>query len=237
VALERAGIEERVDHRTLVAQRDEALELARDAHERGDEAVELQETVRAVALDRPPLPQLSLGAWQIKERGQEVAAVRVWHEVKDRAAEVARVAQELAGHVREWLDRTAERVLDRFQPELALDGGSNDRVQVPDLAARLREAWEGRPSRQEVREVVAPERGREAPEQDASQSLADRLREAARGIDPDTLADRAATLREGREAEERHLALEAEKVRARELEIEREEANIAERSRDAGWSI
>jgi|TARA_R100000935_G_scaffold9040_2_gene18658 hypothetical protein len=237
VALERAGIEERVDHRTLVAQRDEARELARDAHERGDEAVELRETVRAVALDRPPLPQLSLGAWQLKERGQEVAAVRVWHEVKDRAAEVARVAQELAGHVREWLDRTAERVLDRFQPELAVDGGSNDRVQAPDLAARLREAWETRQSRQEVRDVAAPERGREAPEQDASQSLADRLREAARGIDPDTLADRAATLREGREAEERHLALEAEKVRVRELEIEREAANIAERDSGIGWSI
>jgi len=228
VALERAGIEERVDHRTLVAQRDEARELARDAHERGDEAVELRETVRAVALDRPPLPQLSLGAWQLKERGQEVAAVRVWHEVKDRAAEVARVAQELAGHVREWLDR--------FQPELALDGGSNDRVQAPDLAARLREAWEARQSRQEVREVVASERSREAPEQDASQSLADRLREAARGIDPDALADRAATLRDGREAEERHLALEAEKVRVRELEIEREAANIAERDSGIGWS-
>jgi hypothetical protein len=236
VALERAGIEERVDHRTLVAQRDEALELAHAARERGDEAVELRETVRAVALDRPPLPQLSLGAWQIKERGQEVAAVRVWHEVKDRAAEVARVAQELAGHVREWLDRTAERVLDRFQPELALDGGSNDRVQAPDLAARLREAWEARQSRQEVRDVAVPERGREAPEQDASQSLADRLREAARGIDPDVLADRAATLRDGREAEERHLALEAEKVRVRELEIEREAASIAERDSGIGWS-
>jgi hypothetical protein len=53
-------------------------------------------------------------------------------------------------------------------------------------------SWEARQSRQEVREVVASERSREAPEQDASQSLADRLREAARGIDPDALADRAA---------------------------------------------
>jgi ATP-dependent exoDNAse (exonuclease V) alpha subunit len=233
-ALERSGIAERIDHRTLEAQRVEALELAAAARERGDEAVELQETVRAVALDRPPLPQLSLGAWQLKERGQEVAAVRVWHEVKDRAVEVARVAQELAGHVQEWLERVAQRALDRFQPELALDGGSNDRVQAPDLAARLREAWEARQSRQEVREVVAPERSREVPEQDASQSLADRLREAARGIDPDALADRAAALRDGREAEERHLALEAEKVRARELEIERVK-ELEERSlRDSG---
>ena len=238
-ALERSGIAERIDHRTLEAQRVEALELAAAARERGDEALELQETVRAVALDRPPLPQLSLGAWQLKERGQDVAAVRVWHEVKDRAAEVARVAQELAGHVQEWLERVAQRALDRFQPELALDGGSNDRVQAPDLAARLREAWEGRQSRQEVRDVAAPDLGREAPEQDASQSLADRLREAARAIDPDTFADRAAALRDGREAEERHLALEVDKMRAKELETELELKlnNSISHDKDIGWEI
>ena len=38
--------------------------------------------VRAVELDRAPLPQLSLGAWQLKERGIEVAAVQLWREVK-----------------------------------------------------------------------------------------------------------------------------------------------------------
>ena len=103
-----------MDHRTLVAQRDEALELATAARERGDEGAELHETVRAMSLDRPPLPQLSLGAWQLKERGIEVAAVRVWHEVKDRAAEVTRMAQELTGQVRDWLDRAAERVMDRL---------------------------------------------------------------------------------------------------------------------------
>ena len=51
----------------LEAQRDEALELAAEAHERGDEAEELRETVRAVSLDREPLPQLSAGAWQLSE--------------------------------------------------------------------------------------------------------------------------------------------------------------------------
>ena len=35
----------------------------------------------------------------------------------------------------------------------------------------------------------------------SSQDLAARLREAAAGIDPDALADRAAALREGREAD------------------------------------
>lgn len=115
-ALERAGHELRVDHRTLEAQRAEALELAAEARDRGDEAAELAQTVRAVGLDREPLPQLSLGAWQLKERGIEVAAVRVWHEVRERAVEVGRVAQELAGHARDWLGRVAERALEVMEP-------------------------------------------------------------------------------------------------------------------------
>ena len=115
-ALERAGHALRVDHRTLEAQRAEALELAAEAHERGDEAVELAQTVRAVSLNREPLPQLSLGAWQLKERGIEVAAVQVWHEVRERALEVGRVAQELAGHARDWLGRLAERALETLEP-------------------------------------------------------------------------------------------------------------------------
>ena len=59
--------------------------------------------MRAVSLDRPPLPQLSPGAWQMKERGIEVGRVGAWHEAKARAAEVATVARELAGQVRDWL--------------------------------------------------------------------------------------------------------------------------------------
>ena len=116
LALERSGHEMRIDHRTLEAQRVEALELAAEARERGDEAAELAQTVRAVELDREPLPQLSLGAWQLKERGIEVAAVRIWHEVKERAVEVGRVAQELAGQARDWLGRVAERALEALEP-------------------------------------------------------------------------------------------------------------------------
>lgn len=116
LALERSGLEVRIDHRTLVAQRDEALELAVAARERGDEAAELAQTVRAMELNREPLPQLSLGAWQLKERGIEVAAVRVWHEVRERAVEVGRVAHELAGHARDWLGRVAERTLEALEP-------------------------------------------------------------------------------------------------------------------------
>lgn len=235
-ALERAGIEDRVDHRTLVAQRDEALELASAARERGDEGAELHETVRAMSLDRPPLPQLSLGAWQLKERGIEVAAVRVWHEVKDRAAEVRQVVQELTGQVRDWLDRAAERVMDRLgsgQSELALAGGRDGREEEPDLATRLRDAWEARQGREKEQGVDAPER--DAPQ--SSQDLAARLREAAAGIDPDALADRAAALREGREAEERQTAQEAAREQERVKELERQQEIERETHRDRGYGI
>ncbi len=238
-ALERAGIEDRVDHRTLVAQRDEALELASAARERGDEGAELHETVRAMSLDRSPLPQLSLGAWQLKERGIEVAAVRVWHEVKDRAAEVRQVVQELTGQVRDWLDRAAERVMDRLgsgQSELALAGGRDGREEEPDLATRLRDAWEARQGREKEQHVDAPERGAPQSSQDP-QDLAARLREAAEGVDREGLADRAAALRDGREAEERAVAQEAAREQERVKELERQQEIERDAHRDRGHGI
>jgi ATP-dependent exoDNAse (exonuclease V) alpha subunit len=230
VALERAGIEDRVDHRTLEAQRDEALELARAARERGDEGAELVQTVRAVELDRPPLPQLSPGAWQMKERGIEVGRVGAWYEAKARAAEVMEVARELAGHVRDWLDRAADRVLDRLGPEqseLALAGGREGRDQESDLATRLREAWEARKEGREQQEAETSER--ETPD-----DLASRLRAAAAGIDRDALSERVSTLREGREADEQHIAKEQEAERQRTKELEQEQEREVHARRDRG---
>jgi hypothetical protein len=238
-ALERAGIEDRVDHRTLVAQRDEALELASAARACGNEGAELHETVRAMSLDRTPLPQLSLGAWQLKERGVEVAAVRVWREVKAQAVEVTRMAQELAGQVRDWLDRAAERVMDRLEParfagsgqsELALAGGRDGREEEPDFAVQLKASWEAYQSQDKGQETATPER-------ETSQEFAARLREAAAGIDPDALADRAAVLREGREAEERHQAQEIAREQERVKELERQQEIERDAHRDRGPGI
>ena len=225
LALELAGHAERIDHRTLEAQRIEALELAHVAQEQGHEAEALEHTVRAVALDRPPLPQLSAGAWQLTERGQEVAAVRVWHEVKAHAAEVARVAQELAGHVRTWLERAADHVLDRLQPPeagLAYEGGGHDRDRPQDLAARMREAWALRDQRSDIGDQRSAISEKTSDKSTAPQSLADRLRAGSKALDHDEIAARLAAIRQGREVEERDIAQGLERLHAKELEQEHE---------------
>ncbi|WP_341485336.1 MobQ family relaxase [Thioclava sp. GXIMD4215] len=193
LALERAGIEERIDHRTLEVQRDEALELAAEARERGDEAEELRETVRAVSLDREPLPQLSAGAWQMKERGHEVGAVRAWHEVKAQAAEVARIAQELAGHVRSWLgrDQGADRAL-RLREALSgrkerEDAPEAEHGPAPNFTQRLRAALSGI-DRQAFSERMAEYRQEQKAE--AQRTRKDHQRETDRERDNDRSATR-----------------------------------------------
>ena len=238
-ALERCGLDERIDHRTLEAQRIEAQERATAAHDRGDEAEALRQTVRAVELDREPLPQLSAGAWQMKERGIEVAAVRVWREVKAQAVEVARVAEVLAGQVRDWIGRAVDR-LGPLTQEGATQGlayaGAADRdagrERGQDLAARLREAWEARQSRSASDAVAAPG---QTPEPESARSLAERLRAAAQGIDRGALAERAAELQQGREAEERQRVQEAERLKEQERQREQErEARHRDRGMDHG---
>lgn len=65
--------------------------------------------------------RISAGAWQMKERGIEVAAVQVWREVKAQAAEVV---EALAGQVRDWIGRA----VDRLGPEQGLAyAGAADR--------------------------------------------------------------------------------------------------------------
>ena len=220
-ALEWAHIDESVDHRTLVVQRDEALKAAEWARVYGKDAEELHQTVLAMSLDRKPLPQLSPGAWQLKARGIEVAAVRVWHEIKAQAVEVQRITADLTAQVREWLGwEPVERVTDRLVPaqsEVALAGGRDDREQAPDLVQRLRDAWQAHQSRQKPQTDDAPEQPREAP-----QDFAARMRQAAAGIDRDAFAHRAEAYRDTREAEKRDIAQEVEREHELVLEMERE---------------
>ena len=123
------------------------------------------------------------------------------------------------------------------QSELALAGGRDrdpDRSDRREFAARMREAWEAHQGRDKERHVDGPDRERET-----SQEFAARLREAAAGVDPDALADRAAALRDGREAEERQAELDAvqERELEREKEIEKERDSIADRDRGLGHGL
>ncbi|MFC3632076.1 MobQ family relaxase [Paracoccus angustae] len=224
-ALERCGHEVRIDHRTLEAQREEALERSVQARERGDEAEALREMVRAVELDRAPLPQLSPGAWQLKERGIEVAAVQLWREVKAQALEVARVAERLSVQVREWLGRTMERLAPGHELAHAEGGQRREQREPPgqgldqsaaqELAARLRAAYEVQQERNE------PDLS-EGRQPISAKSLAERLREAAQSINPAVAAERAASLQQERLAEERQRGLDAEHVKEQERVRERE---------------
>jgi len=166
-ALERHGVYERVDHRTLEAQREEALELETQARAHGDERLALEQSVRALALDRAPLPQLSAGAWQMKERGEEVESVHEWRRVKLAAHEIKGAALELAGQVRDWVEQGVTHV----------------------------------------------------------KSLAERVREAAQGIDLSGYGARATEVVQGFRSEERvdvQEQQEAEKLRQKQIEKERE---------------
>ena len=236
-ALERCGHDERIDHRTLEAQRIEASARATAAHDRGDEAEALRQTVRAVELDRDPLPQLSAGAWQMKERGIEVAAVRVWREVKAQAAEVARVAEVLAGQVRDWIGRA----VDRLGP-LTQGGGAGS-----GLCRRCGSGWPGggrtwprgcarlgKPARAAPRPIPWPHLDK-ARNRNPLAVWPSGYGEAAQEIDRGTLAEAAARLQESREAEERQRVQEAERLKEQERQQERlREREARDHDRDSG---
>jgi len=173
-ALERYGVGELVDHRTLEVQRNEALDLASAARAQGDERMEMVQTLRALELSREPLPQLSPGAWYLKERGDDVESVVEWRRVRLAALEIKGAALELAGHVRDWLEQGVTHV----------------------------------------------------------KGLAERVREAAAGMDFSSYAERAHELAQGFRSDERVEAEEAEKARQKQNEQERERLDY-----DRGFSL
>ena len=152
--------------------------------------------------------------------------------MKAQAAEVARVAEVLAGQVRDWIGRA----VDRLGP-LTQEGGAGS-----GLCRRCGSGWPGGGrtwprgcARQEARQsrtasdtVAAPG---QSPEPESARSLAERLREAAQEIDRGTLAEAAARLQESREAEERQRVQEAERLKEQERQQERE---ARDHDRDSG---
>ena len=162
-----------------------------------------------------------------------ISGLTFWNSYQDRrdaraekAVEAARVAEVLAGQVRDWIGRAVDR-LGPQAPGLAYSGGADrdaGRDGRQDLAARMRAAWEARQTRTEA--ALG-----QTPEPESARSLAERLREATQGIDRGTLAGAAARLQEGREAEERQRVQEAERLKQQERQREQERE---ERHRDKG---
>ena len=155
--LERCSVYERVDHRTLEAQRAEALERASVAEHNGDERVRVAEMTRAVELDRPPLPDVGARGWSMMRRGIATPASDRWQEVREIGLQVREVAREFRTQARDWLERTLDRVQERGAalgltraPETALERlqaarASRGAVDTPSSALeRLQAARAGR---------------------------------------------------------------------------------------------
>jgi predicted sugar kinase len=106
-AMERAGIEARIDHRTLEARRQEQERLAQEAADRGDELAAARHRRAAATLDRPPQPKrgrvLEHGgpraapaqaqAWERYER--DVQAREITRDAQDRAERRTRIYADL----------------------------------------------------------------------------------------------------------------------------------------------
>lgn len=73
-ALERAGSANRMDHRSLAAQREEAVALAKQAQEAGNEKVANEYLAKAIELNRPALTRIDRKSWHTK-RAKTLRAV------------------------------------------------------------------------------------------------------------------------------------------------------------------
>jgi hypothetical protein len=211
--LERCDIHERVDHRTLVAQRADALSLAHDAKERGDESAQAEHMARAVELDRPALPGMSAGSWSMMRRGLTTPAAERWQEVKHIAAQAREIAAEFKDWARDWLDR----MVDGIQERTVADGPS----------MRQREPQVSQTPQSALERLQAAREGRAAA--DAPQTALERLQAARDGRTRDTGADvvrseeRAGHDLQQQEADhERALEQERQRVLEQERTAERE---------------
>ncbi|MEQ5053742.1 MobQ family relaxase [Klebsiella michiganensis] len=76
-ALERTGSANRIDHRSLTAQREEAITLAKEAQEAGREDIANEHLAKAIELDRPALTRIDRKSWHTKRAKNLRAAEQV----------------------------------------------------------------------------------------------------------------------------------------------------------------
>jgi hypothetical protein len=203
--LERCHVHERVDHRTLEAQREEALERAYAAERNGDARAHVAEMSRAVELDRPPLPDVGARGWSMMRRGIATPAADRWQEIRQIGIQVREIAQEFRSRAAEWL----ERAIGMHERTVAV--GASERNREPQSALeRLQAAREGRAAA------------------DAPQTALERLQAARDSRNRDTGAD---VLRNEERAGVELQQQDAEREQAVEKERQRvlEQKRVAER--------
>lgn len=208
--LERHDISERVDHRTLVAQRADALSLAHDARERGDAPAQAEHMARAVELDRPALPGMSAGSWSMMRRGLTTPAAERWQDVKQLAAQAREIAAEFKDWARDWLDRLVDGLHERTVAE-----GPSMRQREPQVSHTPQSALERLQAAREGRATT-----------DVPQTALERLQAARDGRDRDTGAD---VVRNEERAGDELQQQDAERERALEQERQLEKERAAER--------
>lgn len=145
-ALERTGIDERVDHRSLEARHTEQVQLREAALERGDEQAAREHEINAISFDREPLPHIGFKAWAMERRGIQTAIGATMREAKQRLDQVRDVVRDLRAGVAAALERSGvsqalERLrgvtAERDQLSAAKQGG------VAGAMERLRQAQRG----------------------------------------------------------------------------------------------
>lgn len=175
-ALDRAGHQERVDHRTLEAQRGDAERQAAEARAANDnERAEALE-VEAVVLDREPQPKIGHIAMALERQGQRTERGDLWRTV------MARNLARLHG----WLSLQRERVATVWElvrtvferghgrapiqpdrsgrdPDAAPDPGEQAKVYTQEERDRLlgRQPSSGRPAGSERPGTISRPRGRD----------------------------------------------------------------------------
>ncbi len=112
-ALERAAIAARVDHRSLHAQRQEALQLAREARAAEQHREADQQARQAERLNRPPEPKLG-SVRQLAERaGIALDRMTQWH----RARGIRRVRERFAALGQEGIRKLEETIATQIAHE------------------------------------------------------------------------------------------------------------------------
>lgn len=253
-ALERAGQSERVDHRSLDAQREEAEREAEGASDRGDEEEAERQRQRVEMLDRSPEPKLGVAATGLERRAQRQAERegREYAPVTERGAAVARSredrsilaetrdrlgaardaysdAREEGQSRREATSKLFDALLVRSEPKKP-----EPEAAYPEPSAEASETLRAMKERQDkdrLRELIVQARG-SAPQGEASRGAGSVAATDETKLEDDDRGDldRAEAERERREEEQR-AAREAEEQEAARQEQEREAAKTPMRRR------